>query len=863
MYREALHQLQEPLTAWSKYCSEQEALPGPHASASSASAQPAYCAAKDAARQVEQVLVSKDLKGFANVVVALVRGQLSHRGGAELYLVNDKAKRNFDGFPAGTDWAPVATAKPKKLATPIVAAQKLPDDMSATPQKLSSYDAEEDEEERKGRMALRIQRAWCHWWRQERVKRAITRLRLFVGVRWKLKIHALREQKAEEQRALERGEWEAQEAAARAASAGTSGFHSGGSDGLDFQAVAPRMQQHKERFLEVMRDVVTNEATIAKGGLNAGFLQAHTCIVCPQSVLNDEMMEVERVTSQAAVNARNEVLARASAKPQQQQQGSLGVSRVVPTRVPARTFLNPHASSFQPFSPHSAVTLTPQKQKAGFQAATWQQRQQQQQQLVMCSSLNPSALQGNSKALQEEILSAENNSRMLAMMKLTPHVARSEHQNNALAFKHFFQLYQGPVCAVLWELEAVDYRLFQVSQLTPEHSDIHSDLQMQQWRLNDARTGFMGELSAAEEGRCWGPCYGELCTAGVKALCEVLHVRISVVLLQQKLLWQQRQATPISSSSSSSANLGEGLTASEKLRAIVEVAGTWHRLTANADDLLVGGGLRIYEELKAVLHPHLLAAAPGDSAAAAAAAAALHRQGTPALLSHEHVLLGGAPPGSPGHQLSAPQRSGAAPAAMAPAGVEAAEAAASAALQYVRGGAVLPGYERHLAVICTEAQHQSNRGHGEPIGEVELSPTYRSTEAARSMLHVLSDMLAVRSNVQCQASASAASGAMNVDHGPQLREDAYVRQEVLQAVEDEVHMYKESSDEEEDDDDGFTEVVRRKGRGGGRKKNPKGLTNGGGSGGVKAREDPATVRDGGRGGGNRGARGGRGTRWNS
>ncbi len=135
---------------------------------------------------VEAALAKGHLKDFAADVVSLVREQQKgHREGrAEVIMLGPKAlQREFDGFPkSSSEWASIASAKTHRAAAPAAAAwSRLPEDMGEQPQQgASSYNVEEDEEERRGRMATRIQAAWRRWWEAESRRRAIKSLRLWM-----------------------------------------------------------------------------------------------------------------------------------------------------------------------------------------------------------------------------------------------------------------------------------------------------------------------------------------------------------------------------------------------------------------------------------------------------------------------------------------------------------------------------------------------------------------------------------------------------------------------------------------------------------------------------------------------------------
>jgi hypothetical protein len=134
-----------------------------------------------------------------------------------LYVVSPgrSQHREFDAFPMGSDWAPVSSSKPQKIPASVAACPALlrfprpaPTEQNdaqrgtgtqalapPTPPPgltwiegpeaavAAGYGAEEDEEERKGRMAVRIQRAWRTWWRAETGRRACTRIRLWTPAR--------------------------------------------------------------------------------------------------------------------------------------------------------------------------------------------------------------------------------------------------------------------------------------------------------------------------------------------------------------------------------------------------------------------------------------------------------------------------------------------------------------------------------------------------------------------------------------------------------------------------------------------------------------------------------------------------------
>ena len=150
--------------------------------------------ASSSADAVASILGASTLKDLAGATNALVR----HSGVDNVvYVVGAESKREFDAFPAGSDWAPVSSAKPLKLPSTVPPALvSLPDsrpppctggatelDGAASVVSTTGYSAEEDEEERRRRMAVRIQRAWRSWWDAETVRRACWRLRLLCGAR--------------------------------------------------------------------------------------------------------------------------------------------------------------------------------------------------------------------------------------------------------------------------------------------------------------------------------------------------------------------------------------------------------------------------------------------------------------------------------------------------------------------------------------------------------------------------------------------------------------------------------------------------------------------------------------------------------
>ena len=176
---QALQQLLIPLRAW-----KEPSQAGPAASRVSLSVE-----------AVVNILGASNLKALAGATNVLVRNS---GVGNVVYVVGTDVKREFDTFPSGSDWANVSNAKPVNLPAAVPPAlSSLPDDLpppcsggvadvaglTNTSAIMVGYSAEETEEDRQRRMAVRIQREWRSWWEREVFRRMCSRLRLFCGAR--------------------------------------------------------------------------------------------------------------------------------------------------------------------------------------------------------------------------------------------------------------------------------------------------------------------------------------------------------------------------------------------------------------------------------------------------------------------------------------------------------------------------------------------------------------------------------------------------------------------------------------------------------------------------------------------------------